>query len=349
MNFIPYATAREFLDHTAAVAKQSKTVKLNPLRDAIAKASGYHSTNDFLTYLDINARAQCLCEEMDYLTNGLLEDCSAGAGITQEYFRQHNLGFHLINGSFFPLSVVEDALLHHEPLSDDFAYQLSSGYSTLADNKKYIAVCFEVDFDNADDDMLEQEAYTYALGLKEALIDVALTIEGAKVFAFPEQKITGEEQYGCFNVNLYVPFSFALSIATDFEQWSAYITPKLKAAMTARIELIETNSDTTIKPMVPPILDEWIAYNTPDIGVKATIKEHNNDDLLPFLVSLYEDEGDQHTIDFYCLAANDDHAAEQALDAYRNGEVKYTSEIHKDDYPYTINDAPVKGDNNNAK
>lgn len=61
------------------------------------------------------------------------------------------------------------------------------------------------------------------------------------------------------------------------------------------------------------------------------------DDLLrPYQVSVYEDKGDKHALDFFCLAEDDDHAAEQAVDAYPNGEVRHTTEIPKEDYPYDI-------------
>jgi hypothetical protein len=43
--------------------------------------------------------------------------------------------------------------------------------------------------------------------------------------------------------------------------------------------------------------------------------------LEPFLVTLHEDEGDKFTLLFDCWAEDEDHAEEQALNAYPNGEI----------------------------
>jgi hypothetical protein len=43
--------------------------------------------------------------------------------------------------------------------------------------------------------------------------------------------------------------------------------------------------------------------------------------LEPFLVTLYEDKGDKFTLFFECWAEDADHAEEQALSAYPNGEI----------------------------
>ena len=59
--------------------------------------------------------------------------------------------------------------------------------------------------------------------------------------------------------------------------------------------------------------------------------------LFPYRVSVYEDKGDKHTLDFYCLASDECHAEEQALDAYPNGEVRHINEVAPEDYPYDIN------------
>ena len=56
--------------------------------------------------------------------------------------------------------------------------------------------------------------------------------------------------------------------------------------------------------------------------------------LKPFHVSVYEDKGDKYTLDFYCQAECEDHADEQALDAYPNGEVRHSVEIPPEEYPY---------------
>ena len=43
--------------------------------------------------------------------------------------------------------------------------------------------------------------------------------------------------------------------------------------------------------------------------------------LKPFLVTLHEDKGDKFTLFFECWADDADHAEEQALNAYPNGEI----------------------------
>ena len=46
-----------------------------------------------------------------------------------------------------------------------------------------------------------------------------------------------------------------------------------------------------------------------------------NQGLEPFLVTLHEDRGDKFTLFFECWADDIDHAEEQALNAYPNGEI----------------------------
>ena len=60
--------------------------------------------------------------------------------------------------------------------------------------------------------------------------------------------------------------------------------------------------------------------------------------LLPFRVSLHEDKGDKATIFFFCMAESDDHAEEQAIDAYPNCDVIHISQCTKEEYPYAIHD-----------
>jgi len=48
---------------------------------------------------------------------------------------------------------------------------------------------------------------------------------------------------------------------------------------------------------------------------------HDNPNLIPYRVTLHEDKGDKFTIIFDCAAEDDDHAEEQALNAYPNGEI----------------------------
>ena len=60
------------------------------------------------------------------------------------------------------------------------------------------------------------------------------------------------------------------------------------------------------------------------------------DTLFPFRVSLHEDKGDKATIFFFCMAESDDHAEEQAIDAYPNGEVINVSVCTYEEYSYEI-------------
>ncbi len=49
-----------------------------------------------------------------------------------------------------------------------------------------------------------------------------------------------------------------------------------------------------------------------------------NDSLYSYRVTLAEDKGDKFTIVFDCLAEDDDHAEEQALNAYPCCEIRNT-------------------------
>lgn len=46
-----------------------------------------------------------------------------------------------------------------------------------------------------------------------------------------------------------------------------------------------------------------------------------NPNLIPYQVTLAEEKGDKFTIVFDCFAEDDDHATEQAINAYPNGEI----------------------------
>jgi hypothetical protein len=48
---------------------------------------------------------------------------------------------------------------------------------------------------------------------------------------------------------------------------------------------------------------------------------YNPDNLISYCVSLHEDKGDKFTLFFDCMAEDQDHAEEQALNAYPNGEI----------------------------
>jgi hypothetical protein len=55
--------------------------------------------------------------------------------------------------------------------------------------------------------------------------------------------------------------------------------------------------------------------------------------LSSYRVSLHEDKGDRYRILFFCHADDEDHAEEQALNAYPNGEILLVAEIDNEDYP----------------
>jgi hypothetical protein len=48
--------------------------------------------------------------------------------------------------------------------------------------------------------------------------------------------------------------------------------------------------------------------------------------LTEYRVSLHEDKGDKFTLFFECWAEDNDHAEEQALNAYPNGEIINTTQ-----------------------
>ena len=60
---------------------------------------------------------------------------------------------------------------------------------------------------------------------------------------------------------------------------------------------------------------------------------HENPDLHCYRVSIHEEKGDtDFTLLFDCFAEDDDHAAEQAEDAYPNCEVIHTFPVDIEDY-----------------
>ena len=46
-----------------------------------------------------------------------------------------------------------------------------------------------------------------------------------------------------------------------------------------------------------------------------------NPNLIPYRITLAEEKGDKFTIVFDCFAEDDDHAEEQAINAYPNAEI----------------------------
>jgi hypothetical protein len=90
-----------------------------------------------------------------------------------------------------------------------------------------------------------------------------------------------------------------------FEDWVTLIGQDLK----------EENAD--VKAIWKKAEDALAAAtNIPDMG-----KEDRTHLLRPFRVTLKEDRGDKFTIVFDCQAEDDDHAEEQAMNAYPDGEV----------------------------
>ena len=59
-------------------------------------------------------------------------------------------------------------------------------------------------------------------------------------------------------------------------------------------------------------------------------------DLILYKVSLHEHKGDKFTLFFHCSAEDEDHAEEQAINAYPNGEVLNVLKFIGEEYPYTI-------------
>ena len=59
-------------------------------------------------------------------------------------------------------------------------------------------------------------------------------------------------------------------------------------------------------------------------------------DLILYKVSLHEHKDDKFTLFFYCSAEDEDHAEEQALNAYPDGEILNVLKFIGEEYPYTI-------------
>jgi hypothetical protein len=67
--------------------------------------------------------------------------------------------------------------------------------------------------------------------------------------------------------------------------------------------------------------------------------------LKPYKVSLREDKGDTAlTLLFYCMADDPDHAEEQALNAYPNGELINTFESSAEEHPYKVHPSDMEPD-----
>jgi len=65
----------------------------------------------------------------------------------------------------------------------------------------------------------------------------------------------------------------------------------------------------------------------------------NNNNLKPFVVAVFEDaeaKKDNFKMDFFCMAEDNEHAKEQALDAYKEGELISVNTVREDEYPYNI-------------
>ena len=58
--------------------------------------------------------------------------------------------------------------------------------------------------------------------------------------------------------------------------------------------------------------------------------------LHPYRVSLHEDKGDKFTLFFDCYADDPDHAADQALDMYPNGEIVNVTMLPTEPCQHTI-------------
>lgn len=68
----------------------------------------------------------------------------------------------------------------------------------------------------------------------------------------------------------------------------------------------------------------------------------SNPNLISYRVMLHEDKGDKFQIVFDCYAEDDDHAAEQAQNAYPNGEILSTT-------PFVGNDDVIVEGGNSSK
>jgi hypothetical protein len=93
-----------------------------------------------------------------------------------------------------------------------------------------------------------------------------------------------------------------------------------------------------IEESIQPHGDELYCSGCAELHrVKAGVFTSEAPSLKPFHVSIYEDDGDTKTLDFYCQAECEDGADEKALEAHPNGVIRHITEILPDAYPNDTN------------
>jgi hypothetical protein len=230
MNNLSYSSTPAFLNHTMAIAKCSKTIKLNALRDAIAKMDGFNSVKSYRLALDKQENViYQLSEQPIFLTNGILENCGH---IDKSHFIDNSIPYGEFDGEFYPLTDHEVSYLSDDAMPD-LLFQLSCGYSALLNNEKFIVIAFEVEFDVDGDNWFNHDkpkARAYVEKLTAALLNVAKDVDGARVYSDSEISFEDDSGYGFCEVNLYVPFETAFFKAGSHDEWVSYIQPILKVA-----------------------------------------------------------------------------------------------------------------------
>lgn len=78
-------------------------------------------------------------------------------------------------------------------------------------------------------------------------------------------------------------------------------------------------------PNAPQWVKDWSGPFFIEVEESIAAYFETKDGMEEYRVTLHEDRGDKHTIVFDCHAEDGDHAAEQALNAYPNGEVINTT------------------------
>lgn len=223
---LQFTSVEAFNHYSQKVARNSKTVKLNPLRIAMAAADGFQSVDSYRTALNEHEAdlARFTADEGTYLTNGSMEDTEH---VKMDYLERLGLPFQTdvdygtgIYG-FYPLSEEEEAFLSDEPLETPYGYNLSMGYTVLHNKVKCLVVGFEVNFEDNDEYAHAEQDYA---ALKAPLVRAARHFDGAKVYYPSEVAVEWEEGNGHFECALYVPFDAAKNVASEHEGWQAYLT-----------------------------------------------------------------------------------------------------------------------------
>lgn len=223
MQNLQFTSVEQFKKYSGKVAIQLGNIKLNSLRDAMAAAEGYSSIASYCTAIEHQQDdlVRFIDDEPIFLTNGLLEDTghiSANVLFDMQLEYQRNADYG--NGGFYPLTKVEEQLLSDDCLQIPVVGNISMGYSALYNKTKYVAICFEVDFFDTNSQL---EAKEYYESLKPVLVSVARNFAQALIRHPNDVAVEYHDGTGHFDCEIYIPFSTALDIASDYIEWTNHL------------------------------------------------------------------------------------------------------------------------------